>query len=307
MPVVFTDEQLKRKQKRLLTAIACAIAFISIVAGVIWGFSQFSSKEEAPQSQPTPTTPMSSPSAAESGTTSDEGPERNEELFTEASKSEVSVIEQDYDMSALDGVSKEDNPFEATPFGIFPYRIEVDQVWKDTYGSDWQTMTASTLSTLSSLWSDSAFENPVMVGGDDDIARVQKIRDLTYRDVIYKRIGPASGVTVGNDNPREPTLSDYSYYNAVVPVLDASGNIPGTSTKPGTQKRTVSVLDVSVEGPSSGNADASASYVNYPRMTINRLVDYGSVKYTQKVSFYIQKAGDDWKIVQVEWEPPTIL
>ncbi len=298
-------------EKRSRNLIFMMIAVLVVAALGVGGFFvvRGMNKDDLPQSVPetTPTSTESESGDSQSGESSS-GPEKDEELFKEAS--DISQVEQSYDMDALANVSDADNPFSATPFGIYPYKINVDQVWKDTYSdnSQWQTMTASVLSTLETLWSDKNYEKAVLTRDDSDQERIKSLRDLTYRDVIYSRLGPVSGVSVGNDQPREATTGDYAYYNAVVPVLDSNGYIPGTTVQPGTYDRTVSVVEVKVEAPGTGSADQSLVYANYPRISITRVVDYGTVKYSQEVSFYVQSDNTGtWKLVQVEYGNPTIF
>lgn len=305
MATIIDDEEFGRRRRNLIKFFAGITVVVLVVAGAALYFVNRGTGDEAPMSSPTPAS-TSSPSESKDEE-KEVGPERDETLFQEASSSELAQIESTYNMDALQGVDKEDNPFEATPFGIFPYRINVDQVWKDTYDDNWQTMTASVLSTLDNLWNDKKFEKTVLTRDSDDVDRVKYLRTLTYRDVIYSRLGPVSGVSVGNNSPKEATSSDYAYYNAVVPVLDANGKIPGTDASPAKNSRDVSVLSVKVEEPGTGSAPADATYANYPRISVQRFVDYGNVSYTQNVSFYVQRDNTNtWKLVQVEYDDPVI-
>lgn len=297
-------------EKRSRNLVYIMIAFIVVIALGVGGFFVFRSmnKTDLPQSVPS-AIPSSEPSTSDSAQSAATGPQRDEKLFEKGDESSLSQIESSYNMDALKNVDDTSNPFKSNPFGIYPYQIEVAQVWKDTYdNSEWQTMTASVLSTLETLWSDKNYEKAVLTRDESDQARITALRALTYRDVIYSRLGPVSGVSVGNNAPREATTGDFAYYNALVPVLDGSGYIPGTKVQPGTYSRTVSVLDVKVEEPGTGKADASAQYANYPRFSITRVVDYGTVKYSQNVSFYVQKDNSgSWKLVQIEYGEPTIF
>lgn len=288
--VIFdTDTPTPRRDRRPLVTIVGTVAIACMVAATLYALV-FNGQEDAP-------TPQSSPVVSAQSDAPQSEPDRGE-LFREATGAELARLQAEYDMTALAGVEDRVNPFKARPFGAFPYRVKVEQKWKDTYeGVGWQTMVSSVLGDLEGLWSDELFVEPGLYGSDRERAVLDRVRGLTYRDVVWGRLSGSDG---GGGSEEY-----WKYYNGVVPVLDADGRIPGTSTAPTNHSRTVEITGASVEFPRESDADKA--YGTYPRFVVDRVTTYGDgTVVEQQVTVFVQDAGEGWKIVEVEAGEPHV-
>ncbi len=307
-PEYSRDHSRVRGTKRGLVIIGSVVAIIALILAAFLGTkalvfdrSQSGTSQSGDTSESGDASQSGVVTKEEKQAIADEEPEAFREAITDE---RIEEAESQYDMDWLNKQDDSVNPMKTSVYGVYAYNVSVPQEWKDSYGDQWQTMIPSVLHNLSRLWGDDNFHGKAFDADQTVLEqRIQSIYDVSDSDEFVNRLAPLSGVA-WTDNEAgtktEATEDDYSYYNALVPVLDADGKVPGTDYAPTSMDWNVDVIGIKVLG---NDYTGTGVYAEYPRIQITRQVSYdgGAHVATQDLTFFVNNVNGEWKLVQVEY------
>lgn len=300
-----------KKTKRNLVIMVASVIGVALLLAAFLGTKALVFDAQSGTSQSGDTSQSSD--TAQSGVTPEKEQaiaDANPEAFRKAITPErIQKAESQYDMAWINKQDDSVNPMKSSVYGVYAYNVSVPQEWKDSYDEQWQTMITSTLNNLSRLWGDNNFHGKAF-DADQSVLnqRIQTIYDVSDADEFVNRLAPLSGVAWTSTTEGQKSAAsedDYAYYNALVPVLNASGKVPGTDYAPSSTDWTVDVVAIKVLG---NNYSGTGVYSEFPRIQITRQVTYdgGAHTATQELTFFVNNVNGEWKLVQVEYGAPII-